>query len=195
MTIYRGSCVLVSRSPAVIITADHVVRGDTRSTLPAQVYFPASPNRKWIRAVRVAHDSQDDVAALLLEAEPAVDPVQVAEADDDHPECVTLCGFVRGEPSGFIAKVSDYVARHDTWQESDGIIEHGQSGGAVLNEEGEVTGILSGRDEHARKTIFSRVGCVRRVMRRIISSAKSGKRSVHPKSSTMSPVQPAPVGH
>jgi S1-C subfamily serine protease len=146
-TISCGSCVLVSvagNGAALVLTNSHVVcdRSDNSSI---RVQLPGCP---LANGVFIMDDPVMDLAAIEVKDEGVV-PVAIAETPPAIGDTLTLTGY---GPNGAYREdrgpVSVYTAPEGTTEplfvESGATPRHGDSGGGVFNERGQLVGVLWG---------------------------------------------------
>lgn len=138
-----GSGVLVARrgKQGIVLTNWHVVRANRHAVT---VRWHDESRGK---AVVLASDDPWDLAALLVE-QPEVEPAVMAKSCAKHGDTLTIIGFGGSEyreASGPFAGVARPTRRHpDEFVEVGVLARQGDSGGPILNDRGELVGVLHG---------------------------------------------------
>lgn len=143
----RGSGVFVHEydGKALILTNSHVIRGAI-----SQTSFTVQFHDKGCSEARgLWHDPQWDLALLLAWAPPGIEPIKIADYTPRIGESVTVHGW---GPSKHYREVKAAVTgnarprRHasDDMIEVSAVVRQGDSGGAILNEDGELLAVLFG---------------------------------------------------
>ena len=138
-----GSGVLVARrgEQGIVLTNWHVVRAG-RHAVTVRWHDESKVN-----AVVLANDDAWDLAALLVEHPPA-EPVAMAASCATRGDTLTIIGFGGAEyreASGPFAGVARPTRRHaDEFLEVGVLARQGDSGGPILNDRGELVGVLHG---------------------------------------------------
>ena len=138
-----GSGVLISASgtEAIVLTNWHVVRPPRKSISVRWPDGKTSPGNV------VAADSTWDLAAVHVER-PAARPVRIAKRAPRRGERLTIAGYgpgpyleQAGPTLGYMAPSSRHAYELVEMQSA---ARHGDSGGPILNEDGELAGVLYG---------------------------------------------------
>jgi serine protease Do len=151
-----GFVVQTSGNYVYVVTNDHVVNGATDIVLSTQSSGP-------IPAVSVQEDTADDLAVIKI-AQPA-DPLPALNwGDSDNAqlgENVVAIGFalgLKGEPtisSGIVSALHRDVGQQWLYLQHTAPINHGNSGGPLLDLQGNVIGINTLLDENAQSVYFA----------------------------------------
>ncbi len=192
-----GSGSLIDRDRRLILTNYHVVEDNPRATvffpvfrdgqpIPEKQYYRDRKDRLGIRGRVVAVDRQADLALIQIESVPAgVKAIPLAPASPEPGESVhsignagksdALWGYVRGtvrqvyrkkwkaqlEPNKVLTFEAKVV-------ETDSATNHGDSGGPLLNDKGELVGVTEGGAVNAQLiSTFVDVSEVKKLLRRV----------------------------
>jgi S1-C subfamily serine protease len=141
---------------AYVVTNDHVVNGATDIELSTQGSGP-------LPALSVQEDTADDLAVIKI-AQPA-EPLPGLEWGDsestDLGETVVAIGYalgLQGEPTvsnGIISALHRDVGQRWTYLQHTAPINHGNSGGPLLDLRGAVIGVNTLLDENAQSVYFA----------------------------------------
>lgn len=151
-----GFVIKSGASFAYVVTNDHVVNGASDVTLSTQ-------DGTQLPAIAVQEDSADDLAVIKI-AQPATPFPALTWGDSDSAqlgEQVVAIGFalgLQGEPSvsnGIISALNRDVGQRWTYLQHTAPINHGNSGGPLLDMNGTVIGINTLLDENAQSVYFA----------------------------------------
>jgi hypothetical protein len=151
-----GFVVESSSSFAYVVTNDHVVNGAADITLSTQSSGP-------LPALSVQEDTADDLAVIKI-AQPAHPFPALTWGDSDSAqlgENVVAIGFalgLQGEPTvtnGILSALHRDVGQRWLYLQHTAPINHGNSGGPLLDMEGKVIGINTLLDENAQSVYFA----------------------------------------
>ena len=151
-----GFVIKTSGGFAYVVTNDHVVNGATNIML-------ADQHGNQLPEIAVQEDSADDLAVLKI-AQPAQPLVPLAWGDSESAqlgENVVAIGFalgLTGEPSissGILAALHRDVGQRWLYLQHTAPINHGNSGGPLLDLQGTVIGINTLLDENAQSVYFA----------------------------------------
>jgi hypothetical protein len=136
-----GTLVDVRDQYGLVVTNWHVVR-DSKGVV--EVVFP-SGFRSHARPLKV--DSNWDLAALVI-WRPPIEPVPIATQAPRPGDPLTIHGYGRGQYRIATGRCTAYYAPHENYPmemvELDVEARQGDSGGPILNQRGEITGVLFG---------------------------------------------------
>ncbi len=136
-----GTLIDVRDQYGLVVTNWHVVRD---ATGPVEVRFPCGFRSK-ARALKV--DADWDLAALVI-WRPPVQPVHIATRAPRPGDVLTICGWGQGSYREATGTCTQYVApRIDFPREMVELsveARQGDSGGPILNQQGELAGVLFG---------------------------------------------------
>ncbi len=136
-----GTLVDVRDQHGLIITNWHVVR-DSKGVV--EVVFP-NGFRSHARPLKV--DSNWDLAALVI-WRPNVEPVPIAKQPPRPGDLLTIHGYGRGQYRIATGRCTSYYAPRQDYPmemvELDVEARQGDSGGPILNDRGEIAGVLFG---------------------------------------------------
>jgi hypothetical protein len=139
-----GSGTIVDRgdNTALVLTCAHQF-DDPKSRIVVSV-----PRAGLFAARLVEVDTANDLAALAIRR-PDASPLQVADQNPDSSECLTACGY---GPNGQFRRVSGKISGHATAKGAtypstvfSAAVRPGDSGGAVLNADGQLVGVVWGQ--------------------------------------------------
>jgi serine protease Do len=151
-----GFVVQVSGDFAYVVTNDHVVNGASNITLSTQSSGP-------LPAISVQEDTADDLAVIKI-AQPAQPLPALAWGDSDSAglgETVVAIGYalgLKGEPTvtqGIVSALHRDVGQRWLYLQHTAAINHGNSGGPLLDLQGKVIGINTLLDENAQSVYFA----------------------------------------
>ncbi|MDB5074729.1 MAG: protease Do [Chloroflexi bacterium] len=151
-----GFVIQTSGNFAYVITNDHVVNGATNITLSTQTSGP-------LPAVSVQEDTADDLAVIKI-AQPAAPLPALKWGDSENAqlgENVVAIGFalgLKGEPTisnGILSALHRDVGQRWLYLQHTAPINHGNSGGPLLDLQGNVIGINTLLDENAQSVYFA----------------------------------------
>jgi hypothetical protein len=153
-----GTGFVIESTPsfAYVVTNDHVVNGATDVTLSTQ-------DGTQLPAIAVQEDSADDLAVIKI-AQPATPFSALSWGDSESAqlgEQVVAIGFalgLQGEPTvsnGIISALHRDVGQRWTYLQHTAPINHGNSGGPLLDMNGTVIGINTLLDENAQSVYFA----------------------------------------
>lgn len=154
-----GSGVIISED-GYIVTNNHVVTGDDLTTPVDEVLVQLGP--EYVPARIVGRDAMNDIAVIKIDRD-GLDPIEIGSSGDLEPGDPIV---VIGNPSGIGISVStgiisavgrtfgwELFTREQTGSEElgqlsaaiqvDAAVNHGNSGGALINYKGEYIGIPS----------------------------------------------------
>lgn len=149
-----GSGVLVWRGSrrAVVLSVQHLFRGRRGRVI---VTFP---NGEQYEAERIETDTGPDLGAVVI-PRPDVEPVPMYGDDPEPGQRVTLCGFGPGGNYRALPGTIQGYVQNATGKAHDllvtGQARQGDSGGPILNERGEVVGIIWGTDGRTSRGAFN----------------------------------------
>ena len=151
-----GFVIKTSGGFAYVVTNDHVVNGATNIML-------ADQHGNQLPEIAVQEDSADDLAVLKIAqpAQPLVPLVWGASDSAQLGENVVAIGFalgLSGEPSissGILAALHRDVGQRWLYLQHTAPINHGNSGGPLLDLQGTVIGINTLLDENAQSVYFA----------------------------------------
>lgn len=151
-----GFVIKTSGGFAYVVTNDHVVNGATNIMLSDQ-------HGNQLPEIAVQEDSADDLAVLKIAqpAQPLVPLVWGASDSAQLGENVVAIGFalgLSGEPSissGILAALHRDVGQRWLYLQHTAPINHGNSGGPLLDLQGTVIGINTLLDENAQSVYFA----------------------------------------
>jgi S1-C subfamily serine protease len=136
-----GTLVDVREQYGLVVTNWHVVRD---SCGVVKVVFP-SGFRSDARPLKV--DSNWDLAALVI-WRPQIEPVKIASQPPRPGDVLTIHGYGRGQYRIATGRCTAYYAPHRNFPmemvELDVEARQGDSGGPILNQQGEIAGVLFG---------------------------------------------------
>jgi S1-C subfamily serine protease len=136
-----GTLVDVRDQFGLVVTNWHVVR-DSRGVV--EVVFPDG-FRSHARPLKV--DSNWDLAALVI-WRPTIEPVKIARQPPRPGDPLTIHGYGRGQYRMATGRCTAYYAPHQNFPmemvELDVEARQGDSGGPILNDRGEIAGVLFG---------------------------------------------------
>jgi hypothetical protein len=139
-----GTLVDVRDQYGLVVTNWHVVR-DSKGIV--EVVFP-SGFRSHARPLKV--DSNWDLAALVI-WRPQIDPVKITSQPPRPGDLLTIHGYGRGQYRIATGRCTAYYAPHRNFPmemvELDVEARQGDSGGPILNQRGEIAGVLFGAAE------------------------------------------------
>jgi hypothetical protein len=151
-----GFVIQTSGNFAYVVTNDHVVNGATDLVLSTQTSGP-------MHAVSVQEDTADDLAVIKI-AQPAEPLPTLTWGNSDGAqlgENVVAIGFAlgfKGEPtvsSGIVSALHRDVGQRWLYLQHTAPINHGNSGGPLLDLQGKVIGINTLLDENAQSVYFA----------------------------------------
>jgi len=161
-----GVLVDVNRSQGLVLTNWHVVR-DSRSAVLVQ--FPGGFQTA---GTVIRWDEAWDLAAIVIWKPPA-EPIPIAAAAPTIGEQLTIAGYGRGPYRAETGACTDYLSPATGYArefvELAATARQGDSGGPILNEKGELAGVLFG--QNSGRTIGS---CSTRVRTFLASVGSSG---------------------
>lgn len=138
-----GSLVAVRDQQGLVVTNWHVVR-DAKGTI--QVVFPDS-FRSEARVLKT--DADWDLAALVI-LRPNAPPLTIAPTAPQPGDSLTIAGYGQGDYRAVTGKCTQYLApsiKHPyEMVELSARARQGDSGGPILNDRGELAGVLFGAD-------------------------------------------------
>lgn len=135
-----GSAILLG--PQMALTAAHVV---------TKTEHVVACGNSYVKAHLIRFDVRYDLALLGLEKVcDKVDIIPLAALSADKGVSVTIQGFPNGVRHTNTALVADYMELQGspatrTYMLLDGVIEGGNSGGPILNSQGELVGMAQGK--------------------------------------------------
>jgi S1-C subfamily serine protease len=136
-----GTLVDVREQYGLVVTNWHVVR-DSQGIV--EVVFP-SGFRSHARPLKV--DSNWDLAALVI-WRPPIEPVKITSQPPRPGDLLTIHGYGRGQYRIATGRCTAYYAPHRNFPmemvELDVEARQGDSGGPILNQRGEIAGVLFG---------------------------------------------------
>lgn len=136
-----GTLVDVREQYGLVVTNWHVVR-DSEGIV--EVVFP-SGFRSHARPLKV--DSNWDLAALVI-WRPQIEPVKISTQPPRPGDLLTIHGYGRGQYRIATGRCTAYYAPHRNYPmemvELDVEARQGDSGGPILNQRGEIAGVLFG---------------------------------------------------
>jgi hypothetical protein len=147
-----GTLVDVRDQFGLVVTNWHVVR-DSRGTV--EVVFPDG-FRSHARPLKV--DSNWDLAALVI-WRPQIEPVKIARQPPRPGDPLTIHGYGRGQYRIATGRCTAYYAPHQNFPlemvELDVEARQGDSGGPILNDRGEIAGVLFGAGQRTTLGSFA----------------------------------------
>jgi serine protease Do len=162
VTIYSGREIgsgIILNSAGLVLTNKHVVASSPQlevKTASGKVYFG------WVTAL----DLQFDLALVQLDTKDRLPTVPMASAVNIQPgQKVYAIGSPAGQAGTFTSGTFTRITSHGSIQTSPGLLEPGNSGGPLLNAQGEMIGVNKGllRDGSGLAT---RVEAVKSFLRR-----------------------------
>jgi hypothetical protein len=142
MSLGSGTLVDANQDYGLVITNWHVVRD---AVGPVEVVFP-NGFHSMARVVRT--DREWDLAALLIWKPPAVTPMSVTAVAPRLGDTLTIAGYGKGDYKMQSGQCTEYLApapgRPAEIVELAATARHGDSGGPILNNRGELAGVLFG---------------------------------------------------
>jgi hypothetical protein len=145
-----GVLVDVNRSQGLVLTNWHVVR-DSRSAVLVQF-----PDGFQTAGTVIRWDEPWDLAAVAI-WKPAAQPIPLAAAPPAPGDSLTIAGFGRGPYRAETGRCTEYLAPGSGYPrefvELLATARQGDSGGPILNDRGELAGVLFG--ESSGRTIGS----------------------------------------
>jgi hypothetical protein len=142
MSLGSGTLVDASQDYGLIITNWHVVRD---AVGPVEVVF-ADGFHSMARVVRT--DKEWDLASLLIWKPPAVTPVLVSTVAPRPGEMLTIAGYGKGDYKMQSGPCTEYLSpapgQPAEIVELAAAARHGDSGGPIFNNRGELAGVLFG---------------------------------------------------
>jgi hypothetical protein len=142
MSLGSGTLVDANQDYGLVITNWHVVRD---AVGPVEVVFP-NGFHSMARVVRT--DREWDLAALLIWKPPAVTPMPVTAVAPRPGDMLTIAGYGKGDYKMQSGPCTEYLApapgRPAEIVELAAAARHGDSGGPILNNRGELAGVLFG---------------------------------------------------
>ncbi|MEQ8785785.1 MAG: trypsin-like peptidase domain-containing protein [Pirellulaceae bacterium] len=137
-----GTMVYAEGDYALVVTNWHVVRDATGEI---GVVFPSG----FHSSARVAKVDRDwDLAALIIWRPPSIEPVAIADAPPQRGEPLTIAGYGSGDYRSLRGRCTQYVAPGMNLPfemvEVSAQARQGDSGGPILNDQGELAGVLFG---------------------------------------------------
>jgi tetratricopeptide (TPR) repeat protein len=185
----QGSGFVVDREGKVLITNHHVVgaKGDVQVIFPViedgqalvlrEFYFNKAPR---VRGSVLASDPKLDLAAIRLESVPfSVPELKLAGTTPQRGDRTHIVGNPANKPqawvydTGSVQKVAKQKLKYLPGQQTearilevkaDGLMAPGASGGPVVNNAGELIGVLSAGGNYGQDLICVEVGEVRRFL-------------------------------
>ena len=149
----------VAISDGLILSVAHsITEGEATAEFPGQT----------IKAEVVKYDEARDLALFKAKEPIKAVPVKVAQR---HPVMAKVVGFAMGQRkvvSYPVSQASAWVIKDEPLLVMDGLAHHGMSGGAVLNEDGELAGIQSSGDFKERRVMASSLSQVRAFLRGVL---------------------------
>ncbi len=152
-TVY-GSGALVWRGSkrAVVLSVQHLFRGRRGRVI---VTFP---NGEQYEAERVETNAEPDLGAVVI-PRPNVEPVPIFTDDPQPGEQVTFCGYGPGGQYRSVTGTLRGYGRNTTGKAHDlivtGAARMGDSGGPMLNQRGELVGVIWGTDGTETRGAFN----------------------------------------
>ncbi|HTQ37403.1 MAG TPA: serine protease [Pirellulales bacterium] len=142
MSLGSGTLVDANEDYGLVITNWHVVRD---AVGPVEVVF-ADGFHSMARVVRT--DKEWDLAALLIWKPPAVTPVTISTVPPRPGEMLTIAGYGKGDYKMQSGPCTEYLSpapgRPAEIVELAAAARHGDSGGPIFNNRGELAGVLFG---------------------------------------------------
>jgi hypothetical protein len=136
-----GTLIDVREQYGLVVTNWHVVRD---ASGPPEVVFP-NGFRSAARPLKL--DSNWDLAALVI-WRPPIEPVAISRHAPRPGDRLTICGYGQGEYRAAAGKCTQYYAPRIDFPhellELDVEARQGDSGGPILNAQGELAGVLFG---------------------------------------------------
>jgi len=164
-----GTLVFANDQMGIVITNWHVVN---EATQPISVHFPDG----FYSTATVARVDRDWDLALLAIRKPNAAPVNVAAAAPRPGEVLTIAGYGSGTYRAASGYCTQYVAPGTTFPfemvEVAVSARQGDSGGPILNQQGELAGVLFG--EGNGRTSGSYCGRVRWFLSTVVPDAAAG---------------------
>ena len=149
------------KSQPVVVTAAHVV---PQNASQAYVFFPAVGKSYWVKRI-LGEDEKADVAILMLDKQPPLQPVDVAAVTPEVGKSVLCAGFPRRRY--FRAASCRISARGDAnhmWLACPSY--EGQSGGPCLDARGRLCGVITATN--GVETVITKVGPIQALLHRLI---------------------------
>jgi S1-C subfamily serine protease len=151
-----GFVVRTSNDFAYVVTNDHVVNGASDIELSTQTSGP-------LPALSVQEDTADDLAVIkIAQPSPALPALQWGDSKKASlGEAVVAIGFalgLQGEPTvsnGIISALHRDVGQRWMYLQHTAPINHGNSGGPLLDLQGNVIGVNTLLDENAQSVYFA----------------------------------------
>ena len=170
-----GTLVGSTKKHGLVLTNWHVVRDATGQI---SVRFPDG----FRSAATVLKSDEDwDLAALLI-WRPEAEPAPLAEEPPEDGEELTIAGFGTGEYREASGKVVQYVSpgKDKPFEivEVEVAAREGDSGGPILNQQGQVAGVLFGTADG--RTNGSHCGRVRWFLKGALKKVPTLAKSIHP---------------
>ncbi len=140
-----GTLVWVGGQKAVAVTNNHVVRGNRGGVT---IYFPGGFES---RGNVVKRSSMWDLAAVIVNRPPGIEPLRIARTNPVVGEQLWVAGYGSGSYRVASGRVTQYVMP-DRDNEPALLLEvavpvrDGDSGGPIINKDGELVGTLFGTD-------------------------------------------------
>lgn len=139
-SIASGAIVSAGEGMAQVLTCAHAYEPSS------SVLVITQDGRRWPAEIR-GIDREQDVALLSIQ-DPGIKPLQVAEDEPQAGESVYVAGFAGGRtPAGSWGRVTQWVspgAGRNTFMEVSSPAVNGMSGGPILNNRGQVVGLITG---------------------------------------------------
>ncbi len=146
----------VAISDILILSVAHsITKGEAKAEFAGQT----------VTAEVVKYDEVRDLALFKSKVKIKAAPARIASR---HPVLARVIGFASGERrvvSYPVSPIKAWVIESEPLLIMDGQPYHGMSGGAVLNEEGELVGIQSSGDFNSRRVMASSLSQVRAFLR------------------------------
>lgn len=149
---------------AAVVTAAHLFRDATQS---AQ-YYVVAKGKRYNATVRHL-DKTWDVAVLAI-WDPGITPIALSEKTPVRGDTGRLIGFGQGSYRQVVGRLTQYVAPRKNvpfeWAEYSAASRDGDSGGPVLNAEGQLVGVIS--STNARATVGCCLPRLRAILRCVL---------------------------